>query len=58
MTWAALASKNTTGGAPPSVSSYPAQGLSHVSKPPPMRNDGQKTSGNPVQTPQGQRAPR
>ncbi|GFR65883.1 Ras GTPase-activating protein nGAP [Elysia marginata] len=57
VTWAALASKNTSGGVPPPVSSYPAQGLGHVNKPPPVRSDGPKT-GNPVQAPQGQRAPR
>ncbi|RUS76061.1 hypothetical protein EGW08_016191, partial [Elysia chlorotica] len=58
VTWAALASKNTSGGGPPSMNSYPAQGLGHVSKPPPMRSDGSKPSGAPLQAPQGQRAPR
>ncbi|GFO18540.1 ras GTPase-activating protein-binding protein 2 [Plakobranchus ocellatus] len=58
VTWAALASKNTSGGAAPPVSSYPVQGLGHISKPPPMRSDGPKISANPSQAPQGQRAPR
>ena len=58
VTWAALASKNTSGGVAPPPSSFPAQGLGHVNKPPPMRSEGPKASGNPVQAPQGQRAPR
>ncbi|KAH9492517.1 GTPase activating protein (SH3 domain) binding protein [Bulinus truncatus] len=57
VTWAALASKNTPGGGVPTQSSYTAPPVSHVSKPPPSRNELPKQDLS-SQPPQAQRAPR